>query len=277
MGIDAGHIGRVTVAGLDLRVLDTGVPPDADEAAPVLLVIPGHTARIEGFEDMVPHLVPHARVVLPDLPGCGGSAKPDRRYDLAFYEDVLLGLLDHLGVERAIPVGGSLGGNLVLRLGHRAPERFERLILWAPGGAWTAKPRLAALMRGVGGRTLFWPTVKVQSRYWYAPDFPGRRQALDDTFAYYRSVLGPGFVAMYWGIAADQIGHSLFDIAPEIAQPTLLMWGDQDDGGGMRAGVARLHELLPDHEFVVFPGARHSLEAEIPAELAAEVVRFATA
>ena len=54
MGIDAGHIGRVTVAGLDLRVLDTGVPPDADEAAPVLLVIPGHTARIEGFEDMVP-------------------------------------------------------------------------------------------------------------------------------------------------------------------------------------------------------------------------------
>ncbi len=277
MGIDAGHIGRVTVAGLDLRVLDTGVPPDADEAAPVLLVIPGHTARIEGFEDMVPHLVPHARVVLPDLPGCGGSAKPDRRYDLAFYEDVLLGLLDHLGVERAIPVGGSLGGNLVLRLGHRAPERFERLILWAPGGAWTAKPRLAALMRRVGGRTLFWPTVKVQSRYWYAPDFPGRRQALDDTFAYYRSVLGPGFVAMYWGIAADQIGHSLFDIAPEIAQPTLLMWGDQDDGGGMRAGVARLHELLPDHEFVVFPGARHSLEAEIPAELAAEVVRFATA
>ena len=29
MGIDAGHIGRVTVAGLDLRVLDTVTGSDA--------------------------------------------------------------------------------------------------------------------------------------------------------------------------------------------------------------------------------------------------------
>jgi hypothetical protein len=52
------------------------------------------------------------------------------------------------------------------------------------------------------------------------------------------------------------------------------MWGDHDNGAGMGTGVARLHELLPDHRFVVFGGARHSLEAEIPADVAATINRF---
>jgi pimeloyl-ACP methyl ester carboxylesterase len=68
--------------------------------------------------------------------------------------------------------------------------------------------------------------------------------------------------------------RSLFPIAPEIQQPTLLMWGDQDDGANMGAGVARLHELLPHDELRVFPGARHSLAAEIPEALAATIDEY---
>ena len=77
---------------------------------------------------------------------------------------------------------------------------------------------------------------------------------------------------MSGGRAAAQTRPSLFDIAPAITQPTLVMWGDQDNGAGMGKGVARLHELLPDSRLHVFPGRRHSLEAEIPDELAATIV-----
>jgi pimeloyl-ACP methyl ester carboxylesterase len=266
----------IEVDGLRLRYLDAG-PVDGPSAAPPLLVIPGHTSRIDGFADFIPPLARRHRVLVLDYPGSGESEKPGRRYDLRFYEDTTIGLLDALGVGPVIPVGGSLGGNMVLRLGHRFPERFPTLCLWAPGGAWKAKPALARLMRAVGGKLLFWPTVKIQSRFWYAPDYPHRQRDLDDTFDYYRRVMSPGFVAMYWGMAADQIANSLFDIAPSVTQRTLLMWGDQDHGGGMGKGVARLHELLPNHEFVVFPGRRHSLEAEIPDELAANVLRFVEA
>jgi len=262
----------VEVLGVRVRYVDLGVP--GHEGDLPLVVIPGHTARIDGFEELAPLLAERHRVLVLDLPGSGESEKPVRRYDLRYYEDVLVAFLDALGIGQAVPVGGSLGGNLVLRLGHRFPERFPRLVLWAPGSAWTAKPRLARVIRATMGRWSFWPSVRIQSRYWYAPDFAGRAQGLADTFAYYRRVMGPGFVAMYWGLAADQVGHSLFAIAPEIGQRTLLLWGDQDHGGGMGTGVARLHELLPDHRFHVFPGARHSLEAEIPAALAAEVLAF---
>lgn len=254
-----------------LRILDTGEPVDA--AGVPLLVIPGHTARIEGFGDLLAALDGTRRVVVVDLPGCGESDKPDRRYDLRFYEDTLMAVLDELGIDQAVPVGGSLGGNLVLRLGHRFPGRFPELVLWAPGGAWKARPRLGRFVGGLGRRA-FWPSVRIQSRFWYDRSFPGRERALADTFTYYRTVMGPGFVRMYWGIAGDQLAHSLFDIAPAIGQRTLLMWGDRDNGAGMGAGVARLQQLLPDSELVVFPGARHSIETEIPSELGETIDRF---
>jgi pimeloyl-ACP methyl ester carboxylesterase len=79
---------------------------------------------------------------------------------------------------------------------------------------------------------------------------------------------------MYWGIAADQMGWSLFGIAPGIAQPTLLLWGDRDHGMDMGRGVRRLHALMPASRLVVFPGAGHALAAERPAELAAHLIEF---
>lgn len=266
---------ELRVLGLRLRYVDEG--PSAgprDLRRPAVLVIPGHTARIEGFDEMIPALARRHRVLVLDLPGSGYSEKPERDYTLRFYEDVLVAFLDSVGAPQAHLVGGSLGGNLVLRLGHRFPDRFPRLVAWAPAGAWEAHPWVAAGMRGLGGFALFWPTVWVQSRYWYADDWPGRDAALAETFAYYDEVMGPGFLRMYWGIAADQVAQSLFTIAPEIAQPTLLCWGDLDDGANMGEGVARLHRLLPHSKLRVFPGARHSLESEIPGPLGEAVDEF---
>lgn len=265
---------HVVVNGIRLRYLDVDARVHPSGATAPLVVIPGHTARIEGFDEMVPALSEHRRVIVVDFPGSGYSVKPDREYTLAFYEDTLVAFLDALDVRQAIPVGGSLGGNLVLRLGHRFPDRFPRLVVWAPGGAWTARPWLASLIRRLMGRRAFWPSIAIQSRYWYEHDFPERRQSLDETFAYYREVMSPGFISMYWGLAADQVGHSLFDIAREIHQPALLCWGDQDNGANMGDGVALLRTLLPNCEFHTFVGARHSLEAEIPIELAQRINDF---
>lgn len=267
-----------SVLGLRIRYIDVGPtdPELAREAAPALLLIPGHTSRIEEYDGLVPLLARRHRVVVLDYPGSGYAEKPDRQYSLALYEDVSIALLDALGIGRAHLAGGSLGGNLVLRLGHRFPERFERLAPWAPGSAWRAQSRIGRAMRALQGRALFWPTVWIQSRFWYGKDWPGRDAALADTFAYYREVMGPGFVRMYFEMAADQVERSLFEMAPAIAQPVWLGWGDQDHGANMGAGVATLAKLLPRCELQVFAGARHSLAAEIPDALAAAIEEFLT-
>jgi pimeloyl-ACP methyl ester carboxylesterase len=262
----------VTVNGLRLRYID--VRPQVELDAPVLL-IHGHSSRLEEYETLVPHLAARRRVLVPDLPGSGYSDKPDRPYDLTLFEDSLLGFLDALKIERSHLAGGSLGGNLVLRLGQRQPERFERLAAWAPAGVWermTALSIFARVMKQL--RFMFWPALWIQSRFWYSPRWSGRHKAWTDALAYYREVYGPGFHRMYWEIGVDQAEQSLFPHAHRIHHPTYLAYGEEDKALGMDLGVQRLAKLLPRARLRRFAGARHSLANEIPAELGSDVDAF---
>ncbi|UJR85281.1 Hypothetical protein I5071_73610 [Sandaracinus amylolyticus] len=266
----------VDVLGMRLRYIDVG-PTERDADPTPLLLVHGHTSRIEEYDDLVPHLARRHRVLVADLPGCGYSEKPNRPYSLQLYEDTLLGFLDVVGVQRARVGGGSLGGNLTLRLGHRVPDRFPELAAWAPAGAWQPAKLVADVGKALGraaGRFLFWPFVWVQSRYWYEARWPKRDQTLRDTFAYYREVMGPGFARMYFEVAFDQFLHTHFAYAERITQPTLLGWGDRDHGLGMGEGVKRLAGMIPRAELKVFPGARHSLANEVPEQLASAVLEF---
>jgi len=267
---ETAHTQRdVRVDDLRLRTLDEG-PRDAE----VVVILPGHTARIEDYDSLVPFLADRRRVLLPDLPGKGYSSKPDRPYSFAFYTEVLTGYLDALEVERVHLAGGSLGANLALRFAHRFPERVERIAAWGPGSAWPARPWLGAVIRALGRYPLFWPAIRVQSTYWYSEDNPDRERLLREKFAYYEEVMGPGFVRMYFDMAADSVGSSLFDIAPEIPHPVLLVHGSLDDGANMAEGIRELEELLPRARFETIPDARHALTSEAPAVLAEKVEAF---
>ena len=260
------------VGGLRLRYIDVPALQSSEERG-VVLLIHGHSSRLEEYEELVPVFARRHRVIVPDLPGSGYSDKPDRRYTLAFLEDSLLGLLDALGVRACHVGGGSLGGNLTLRLAHRQPERFLRLVPWAPAGGWEPLPAWRADLYRLFQREplfelLFWPMLRLQSRYWYEPSWAGRERALAEAFVYYEEVYSPAFARMYWEISLEQLRYSLLEAAPEIRQPTLMFWGDRDHGLDMGQCVQRLVARLPDARLHVFPGARHSLAQEVPAELA---------
>jgi pimeloyl-ACP methyl ester carboxylesterase len=271
------HEQRDAIVLGDVRLRYVDVRPGVESGPPVVM-LHGIASRIEEYEDLIDRLRARRRVIVMDLPGNGYSDKPERPYTLAFLEDAVLGLLDHLALKEADLAGGSLGGNLVLRLAHRTPERFRRLVPWAPAGVWEPMRFfgvLHALFERVG-TAFFWPAVWVQSRFWYHPRWQGRRQALVEAFEHFREVHGRGFVRMYFELCREQVTTSLFPIAPAIAQPTRVVWGDRDHALGMGDGVKRLVGLLPRASLRVVEGARHSLAVEVPEELAAEVDGFLT-
>jgi pimeloyl-ACP methyl ester carboxylesterase len=79
----------------------------------------------------------HYRVHAPDLPGFGSSSKPARgAYNAAWFSEIMLGLMDALGVQRAHLVGNSMGGRVAIEMALTAPERVGALGLLCPAVAW---------------------------------------------------------------------------------------------------------------------------------------------
>jgi pimeloyl-ACP methyl ester carboxylesterase len=78
------------------------------------------------------------RVVLLDLPGHGLSEKPKRAsfHRMDTYAQHVVHLLDHLGVDRAVVGGVSLGANVSLLVAAQAPERVKALVIEMPVLEW---------------------------------------------------------------------------------------------------------------------------------------------
>ncbi len=74
------------------------------------------------------------RVALLDLLGHGRSDKPTHAstYRIDSYADQVIGLLDHLGVDKAVLGGISLGANVSLFATAHNPERVRALVLEMP-------------------------------------------------------------------------------------------------------------------------------------------------
>lgn len=74
------------------------------------------------------------RVICIDLLGHGDSDQPDdlRLYSMPLFAEQVVALLDHLGLERAVVGGTSLGANVGLELAVRHPDRVKGLFIEMP-------------------------------------------------------------------------------------------------------------------------------------------------
>ena len=87
------------------------------------------------FERLGPALAKRGnRVICVDLLGHGRSDQPDdlRLYSMPLFAEQVIALLDHLGLERAVVGGTSLGANVALELAVRHPDRAEGLFVEMP-------------------------------------------------------------------------------------------------------------------------------------------------
>ncbi|WP_118953327.1 alpha/beta fold hydrolase [Taibaiella helva] len=97
---------------------------------PTLLLLHGLTANAHAFDGLVYNgLADHFRVISPDLRGRGHSDKPAFQYGLKHHARDIIGLLDHLGLEKVFIGGHSFGGLLSVYLANFYPDRIEKVII----------------------------------------------------------------------------------------------------------------------------------------------------
>ena len=120
----------VEVAGIRLHVRDTGPC-----AAPAVIFLHGFGSSLQTWEDWARDLEADHRVMRYDLPGFGlTGADPSGDYTDRRSVEVLIELMDRLGVSRASIVGNSMGGRIAWTFAALKPERVDKLVLVSPDG-----------------------------------------------------------------------------------------------------------------------------------------------
>lgn len=96
---------------------------------PAMMLIHGYPLSGELFAKNRSALSRRYTVVTPDLRGFGDSTTPDTNGSVGIYAKDMLGVMDHLHIQKAIIGGMSMGGPVVLEMYREAPKRFKGMIL----------------------------------------------------------------------------------------------------------------------------------------------------
>ncbi|PYE20768.1 pimeloyl-ACP methyl ester carboxylesterase [Williamsia limnetica] len=254
-------------------------------SGPVLLLIHGMAGSSRTWDAVLPELAKKYRVIAPDLPGHGLSAKPRGDYSLGAFAAFLRDLLRELEVETATIVGQSLGGGVAMQFTYQHPEYCERLILIGSGGLgpdvnWTLRllsapgaelvlPIIAPRpVLDVGNKIRSWlSSAGVQSpradETWRSYSSLADRETRQAFLRTLRSVVD------YRGQAVSAMNRLYLN----SEMPTLLIWGDHDKIIPVAHGYAA-HEAIPGSRLEVLEGIGHYPHAEAPAAVVAIIDDF---
>jgi pimeloyl-ACP methyl ester carboxylesterase len=127
-------------AGLDERFTDVrGVRMRyfVGGQGPPLILVHGLGGAAANWTELAPLLASSHRLLVPDLPGHGGSGALPGVSGLEPFADRVAAVAEREGMLPAPVVGHSLGGMVVLRLALRRPEAVQALVLAAGAGLST--------------------------------------------------------------------------------------------------------------------------------------------
>jgi 3-oxoadipate enol-lactonase len=202
-------------------------------------------------------LKPHFCTLRYDIRGHGASDVPPGPYSMDDLGSDLVGLLDHLGIERASLCGLSIGGMISMWVAAHAPERVNRLVLCCtsahlgPRESWLER---AAIVRADGTQAV----ADAVLERWFTPEFTAEHpDVIDRMRAQLLATPREGYAGCCEAIAA----MDLTAVLPAITAPTLVISAAEDPSIPPDHG-RRIAELIPGAHFELVEHARHIASIE---------------
>jgi pimeloyl-ACP methyl ester carboxylesterase len=264
----------VEVDGLRLHYLEEG-------AGDPVLMLHGWPTSSFLWRDIVPVVGEGSRAIALDLPGFGRSDKPlDASYSFRFYDRVLTGFLDRIGVERLGLVGHDLGGPIGLHWGAQNPERVSRLALL--NTIVFSKPSLAVVgfivvCKTPGLRSLM--TSPAGIRFTMRLGIRDKSKVTDELVATYQEPFSTGdarrvLAKAGQGLHPDGL-REVEEWLPRIDVPVRLLYGERDRVlPDVAKTMRKVAERVPQAELSTLPDAGHFCQEERPGEIGAELAAF---
>ncbi|MGH8862912.1 MAG: alpha/beta fold hydrolase [Jatrophihabitantaceae bacterium] len=212
------------------------------EGSPLVLLHGGMLTIELNFAGLIPTLAQRHQVIGVEMQGHGRTGDIDREITPAALAGDVVGLLDHLGIERAHVLGHSLGGAVALELAVNHPTRVRSVV-----------PISASVRPDGMHEDLTDPSRQATSTRMPTPqDFADFREA------YLRLSPHPehfdDFLAELSKSAADLVGWTDEQLAA-ITAPITIVQGDHDFVT-VEHGALMQH-LIPGSHLAVLPNTTH--------------------
>jgi 3-oxoadipate enol-lactonase len=213
------------------------------------------------------------RVIAPDLRGYGTTTVVPGTTPLGTFARDIAALLDHLGLDRVVIGGLSMGGQIVMEFCRLFPDRVRGLLLadtFPAAESEDGKRARRAMAERLVREGLKGYTDEVLSKM----VAPYNLEALPAVADHVRRMMygapPEGAAAALRGRAERPDYRELLD---RIAVPTLVVVG-RDDEYTPVADARDMHRRIAGSELVVVEGAAHLPNLERPDEFNAALGRF---
>jgi pimeloyl-ACP methyl ester carboxylesterase len=266
-GVDwLGHLKRVEVDGTPVNYVDIG----EGELEPVVFVH-GLGGQWQNWLENIPRAAQERRVIALDLPGFGLTPMPRDGITIPGYGRSVNAVCEQLELGRVDMVGNSMGGFVAAEVAIQFPERIDQLILVSAAGiasadvARTPILTIGRVMSAVATHTVAqerFLASRPKSRHVSLALVARHPSRLKGDLAYEGFFKGAGKPGFQQALRAN-LDYDFRDRLPEIRQPTLIVWGEDDSIIPVR-DAHEFERLIPDSRKVVMKDTGHVPMAERP-------------
>jgi len=212
------------------------------DGTPLVLLHGGMLTIDLNFAGLIPTLAKKHRVIGVEMQGHGRTADIDREITPAALASDIVGLLDHLGIDRAHVLGHSMGGAVTMELAISSPDRVRSVV-----------PISVSVRRDGMHEDLSDP-----SKFATSPIMPTQQDFMDFRSEYTRLSPHPErfeeFLAKLSASNADLQGWSDEQLA-SITAPVLLVQGDRDFTTNEHGAL--MQQLIPGSQLAILPNTTH--------------------
>lgn len=239
-----------------------------------ILFVHGLGSYLPAWKNNVVDLKKQYRCIAIDLPGYGKSSKGNYEGSMQFYAKIIKEFADKLGLKKVVLAGHSMGGQISIVTALAYPELVEKLVLVAPAGFETfnkgEKEWFRQVMTPDGVRLTTVEQIRTNLAYNFYNLPKDAQFMIDDRIAMRSASDFPGYCFMIPQGVKGMINEPVFDFLPNIKQPVLVLFGENDNlipnrflHGGPTADVAQKGaERIPNCQLIMVPKAGHFMMFE---------------
>ena len=203
-----------------------------------ILLLHGWGQNIEMMKPLGDAFSDKFRITILDFPGFGKSSEPKESWDIEKYNLMLEEFVKKVGIKKPIVIGHSFGGRVAIHYSSR--NNIEKLVLFGSPCIRTQEdlPLKVIMLKKIKKMPGMNKIGEAMKNYIGSRDYKAASPIMRQTLV-------------------EVVNEDLSKFAREIEEPTLLIWGEQDDEAPV-SDAKELEKIMIDAALIILPGTHYA-------------------